>query len=157
MYLDTLKVSTLEQQASSTSARGGRGNPHLITWDFDKEITVNLEDALYSPASQSLMWGGKFGIGKQKIYGAWDPYEYEKDKLGREIYLTKKVITKEEYDALDDNNIKANYVAFICPCDDEVKYLTFTPAAGRYKYASKGDPTELSEERDSEGRFKGEI
>ena len=27
LYLDTLKVSTIEQTAESTSARGGKGNP----------------------------------------------------------------------------------------------------------------------------------
>ena len=53
MYFDTLKVSSLEQTAEETSARGGIGNPNLITWDFGKEITVSLEDALYTPASQS--------------------------------------------------------------------------------------------------------
>jgi hypothetical protein len=51
MYFDTLKVSSLEQTAEDTSARGGTGNPNLITWDFGKEITVSLEDALYTPAS----------------------------------------------------------------------------------------------------------
>ena len=67
MYLDTLKVSTLEQTAEETSARGGKGNPELITWDYGKEISLSLEDALYTPASQSLMWGGKFGIKKPKV------------------------------------------------------------------------------------------
>ena len=51
MYFDTLKVSTIEQTASSTSARGGIGNPQLITWDYGKDIVVSLEDALYTPAS----------------------------------------------------------------------------------------------------------
>lgn len=27
LYLDTLKVSTIEQTAENTSARGGKGNP----------------------------------------------------------------------------------------------------------------------------------
>lgn len=91
MYFDTLKVSTVEQSAEQTSARGGLGNPELISWDFGKEITVNLEDALYTPASQSLMWGGKFGIKKTKIYGVWNPYIYETDRFGKQIY-TKRVV-----------------------------------------------------------------
>lgn len=61
LYLDTLKVSTVEETAEQTSARGGLGNPELIIWDYGKEITVTLEDALYSPASQGMTWGGKFG------------------------------------------------------------------------------------------------
>lgn len=92
MYLDTLKVSTLEQTAEETSARGGKGNPELITWDYGKEISLSLEDALYTPASQSLMWGGKFGIKKPKVQGLWNPLVYPKDEYGRITYLEKKVL-----------------------------------------------------------------
>lgn len=57
LYLDTLKVSTIEQTAENAEARGGKGNAALISWDFGKEITVTLEDALYSPRSLALMYG----------------------------------------------------------------------------------------------------
>ena len=59
LYLDTLKVSTVEQTAESTDARGGKGNAALISWDYGKEITVTLEDALYSVKSLALMFGDK--------------------------------------------------------------------------------------------------
>ena len=55
LYLDTLKVSTIEQTAENAEARGGKGNAKLIVWDFGKEITVNIEDALFSPISISLL------------------------------------------------------------------------------------------------------
>ena len=57
LYLDTLKVSTIEQTAENTSARGGKGNPELISWDYGKEITLTLEDALFSAKSMALMYG----------------------------------------------------------------------------------------------------
>ena len=57
LYLDTLKVSTIEQTAETTDARGGKGNPKLITWDYGKGITVTLEDALFSAKSLSIMFG----------------------------------------------------------------------------------------------------
>ena len=38
LYLDTLKVSTIEQTAENTSARGGKGIPELITWDLISTI-----------------------------------------------------------------------------------------------------------------------
>jgi len=69
LYLDTLRVSTVEETAEQTSARGGHGNPELIIWDYGKEITVTLEDALYSPSSQGMTWGGKFGAKKFTLYG----------------------------------------------------------------------------------------
>lgn len=65
LYLDTLKVSTVEQTASSSDARGGKGNPKLVSWDFGKEINVNLTDALFSPASMAIMFGGKGGVGTE--------------------------------------------------------------------------------------------
>lgn len=57
LFLDTLKVSTIEQTAEQVDARGGKGNPKLITWDYGKEITLTLEDALFSPKSMAIMMG----------------------------------------------------------------------------------------------------
>lgn len=57
LYLDTLKVSTVEQTAENVAARGGKGNPELVVWDYGKEITLNLEDAVFSSKSLALMFG----------------------------------------------------------------------------------------------------
>ena len=57
LYLDTLKVSTIEQTAETADARGGKGNPKLITWDYGKEINVSIEDALFSSKSMAIMFG----------------------------------------------------------------------------------------------------
>ena len=57
LYLDTLKVSTTEQTAENTSARGGKGNAELVMWDYGKEINVTLEDALFSAKSMATMYG----------------------------------------------------------------------------------------------------
>lgn len=69
IYLDTLKISSVEETAEQTSARGGLGNPELIIWDYGKDITISLQDALYSPASQGMTWGGKYGSKTINIYG----------------------------------------------------------------------------------------
>lgn len=57
LFLDTLKVSTIEQTAETAEARGGKGNPVLISWDYGKEINVSIEDALFSPKSMNIMFG----------------------------------------------------------------------------------------------------
>lgn len=57
LFLDTLKVSTIEQTAEEVYATGGRGNANLIGWDYGKEITLSLEDALFTPASMSAIFG----------------------------------------------------------------------------------------------------
>ena len=59
LYLDTLKVSTIEETAQQSTANGGKGNAALIIWDYGKEITLNLEDALFSMKSMAIMHGGK--------------------------------------------------------------------------------------------------
>lgn len=58
IYFDTLKVSTLEQTGENTWAQGGQGNARLINWDYNKTINVSLEDALCTPASLGLCYGG---------------------------------------------------------------------------------------------------
>ena len=57
LYLDTLKVSTIEQTAETADARGGKGNPKLVSWDYGKEINVTIEDALFSSKSMAIMFG----------------------------------------------------------------------------------------------------
>lgn len=152
MYLDTLKVSTLEQTADQTSARGGLGNAELITWDYGKEISVSLEDALYTPASQSLMWGGKFGVGKAKVRGLWNPRNYPKDEYGRTQYIEKLVASKSGNTWTDnkgntyteDQLINAGWQKFICPCDGEAKYSSYSIINADYKYEDITDFYELS-------------
>lgn len=64
LFLDTLKVSTIEQTAENTEARGGWGNPALITWDYNKEVNVTLEDALFSAASLKTIMGAGIDVAK---------------------------------------------------------------------------------------------
>ena len=58
LFLDTLKVSTIETTAENTAAQGGWGNPKLVQWDYGKEINITLEDALLSLESLRFMLGG---------------------------------------------------------------------------------------------------
>jgi hypothetical protein len=53
---DTLKVSNIESTAENSEARGGKGNAALISWDYGREITVTLEDALLSMETLSLLF-----------------------------------------------------------------------------------------------------
>ena len=74
LFLDTLKISTVEQTADNTSARGGKGNAELIIWDFGREITLNLQDALFSAKSMAIMYGcptDKLSSEAGKVYRTW--------------------------------------------------------------------------------------
>jgi len=68
LFLDTLKVSTIEQTAETVDARGGKGNPKLITWEINKEGTVTFEDALLSPKSLELISGIARKVGVQVLH-----------------------------------------------------------------------------------------
>ena len=68
LFLDTLKVSTIETTAENTAAQGGWGNPKLVQWDYGKEINITLEDALMSLESLRFMLGG--AIKKSSATGA---------------------------------------------------------------------------------------
>lgn len=57
LFLDTLKVSTIEQTGETSEQKGGKGNTTLIMWDYNKEINVTLEDALFSAKSMAIMFG----------------------------------------------------------------------------------------------------
>ena len=58
LFLDTLKVSTIETSAENIAAQGGWGNPKLVQWDYGKELNITLEDALISLESLRFMLGG---------------------------------------------------------------------------------------------------
>ncbi len=79
LFLDTLKISTLEQTAEEVYATGGHGNSNLIGWDYGREITLTMQDALFTPASMSAAFGGydgkdfRSGIKETKIIDRTEP------------------------------------------------------------------------------------
>lgn len=86
LFLDTLKVSTIEQTAEETYATGGHGNANLIGWDYGKAITLSLEDALFTPASFSAS------------LGAYEGNDFRKGvKETKQIDRTEKVIAKRSF------------------------------------------------------------
>ena len=54
---DTLKVSNIESTAENSEARGGKGNAALISWDYGREVTLTIEDALMSMDCLALLFG----------------------------------------------------------------------------------------------------
>lgn len=56
-YIDTAKASSIEGNATTVYAQGGRGNTRLVTWEGEKTLTFSVEDALLSPISFSALSG----------------------------------------------------------------------------------------------------
>lgn len=93
LYLDTLKVSSVEKTAENVWAQGGLGNSRLVCWDYGKQINLTLEDALCTPASLGLCWGGVLGAdwkdGKldQKLGITWNTDKVEKlERMEKAFY-----------------------------------------------------------------------
>ena len=93
LYLDTLKVSSVEKTAENVWAQGGLGNSRLICWDYGKQINLTLEDALCTPASLGLCWGGVLGAdwkdGKldQKLGITWNTDKVERlERMEKAFY-----------------------------------------------------------------------
>ena len=55
LFCDTLKVTSLDNKASQSFARGGKGNPKLLIWDYDRESAMTISDALLSPKSFEIL------------------------------------------------------------------------------------------------------
>lgn len=96
LYLDSLKVSTIEQSAETVDATGGKGNVKLLTWDTNKEITLTLEDALFSAKSLGIMFGGTMQNydDKQEVLKTLpikEVQEYTKAGDNSALYLTFKL------------------------------------------------------------------
>ena len=64
---DSLKTSSISVTSEKVYARGGKGNPKLITWEINKEATLTIEDALIYPKSMELVSGIARKIGVQTI------------------------------------------------------------------------------------------
>ena len=57
LFLDTLKISTIDQKAEHVTASGGYANADLLSWGHSKKLGLSLEDALFSPASMNMTFG----------------------------------------------------------------------------------------------------
>lgn len=107
LYLDTLKVSTIEQTAEQTEARGGKGNPPLIIWDYGKEITVTLEDALFSAKSMAIMFGN--GSTKAITSASGTGISNTPVIMRTEQYTAENSVNAITSEALASDGWKANY------------------------------------------------
>lgn len=120
LYLDTLKVTTVETTAENTSANGGQGNPKLITWDFGKDINVTLEDAVISFEELRTMLGAKLHSSKNKEVivnmhgefvandeGALVAVNAEHKPTGAVKYINRQAGVRGQADSIADIEAKA--------------------------------------------------
>lgn len=93
LVFDTLKVSNIEFTAEQSEARGGKGNAPLIIWDYGREVTVTLEDALLSMETLALMF-------ENSVAGA-DSITISANTFPGTYYVEGKTFARNENDGLD--------------------------------------------------------
>ena len=107
LYLDTLKTSTLSQSSETVDARGGKGNVKILSWDTNKELTLELEDAVFSAKSLGIMFGGNMTVNgsKQEVLktlkandiNETDATFAEFELRGQKYYIAKDSVTTFAY------------------------------------------------------------
>ena len=117
LYLDTLKTSTLSQSSETVDARGGKGNVKILSWDTNKELTIEMEDAVYSAKSLGIMFGGDMKVygNKQEVlktlrYSLEDIKQVSTDYLtfdiaGNKLYIAKTLVSAFSYQKTDGTEV----------------------------------------------------
>ena len=117
LYLDTLKTPTLSQSSEVVDARGGKGNVKILSWDTNKELTIEMEDAVYSAKSLGIMFGGDMKVygDKQEVlktlrYSLEDIKQVATDYLtfdiaGNKLYIAKNLVSAFSYQKTDGTEV----------------------------------------------------
>lgn len=59
LFFDTLKVSALTKSVETVNAKGGKANGKLLSWNFESDSKLKLEDALFSEMSLNMFMNGR--------------------------------------------------------------------------------------------------
>ena len=124
LVFNTLKVSNIESTAEQSEARGGKGNAPLIIWDYGREITVTLEDALLSMETLALMF-------ENSVSGSDNKIVIDANTFPGTYYLEGTTYAR------DENTGKDDVFTFIIPKAKMQSEVTLTMEA-------EGDPTVFS-------------
>jgi hypothetical protein len=68
LYLDTLKLTNLSNEAERTYIRGGRSNSILMAFDYNRTATFEISDALLNPRTIALQTGVEISTAVQQIH-----------------------------------------------------------------------------------------
>ena len=136
LYIDTAKVTTISQSAETVDARGGKSNVKLLSWDTNKELTMELTDALFSAKSLGIMFGGEMKVNgyQQEVLKTLKASEINESKKsnesdycvftlrGQEYYIAKNRVTTFAYTA---NSAVPTAVASPTWDDKNFDFVTF--------------------------------
>lgn len=157
LYLDTLKTSTLSQSSEVVDARGGKGNAKLLSWDTNKELTIEMEDAVFSAKSLQIMFGGTMVVtdDQQEVLKTLTPSQYNNYNttlLSFEInnvtyYIPKNLVTTFSYNDAKVAGKTEEGVTYGKEVDVPVavQYPDFANNMGTYHENDSSDPKQKIE------------
>ena len=107
LFFDTLKTSNIENAAETTNATGGRGNSKLITWNYSRTATLEMQDALLSMESMAVLAGTEV-------------------TAGTNLYKRQKLVVTAGKATLDEKPTDATKVTIVDSNGKEVTGATIT-------------------------------
>ena len=112
LYLDTLKLSTVEKNVTTVRNTGGIGNGTILSWNFDKDLKLKLEDALFSQTSLNVYMNGRV-MAKMADYTSAIAKLTVANKYGQKHYSTKAYpspqLTESEWEIVYECAEKAGF------------------------------------------------
>ena len=154
LFFDTLKGSSIENGAESANATGGQGNGNLVTWNYGRTATLQMQDALLSMESLSLLSGNEVeesanitkrervktdADGKSKItetpIGAISVYELKDGSMDKEV--SEATVSGLEVEGLTAETTYAIFYEYKAPAG--AKTVRFTSDKFPSTYRVVGD------------------
>ena len=128
LFFDTLKTSSLSKTIETVNAFGGKANKKILSWSFDKDIKLKLEDALFSQASLNMYLNGrmqaKMGPYISVIAKTTLANQYEENHYSTIAYPSPK-LTDEEWE-----------IVFQAATDIEWVDITVSPGPEVFVYSA---------------------
>ena len=137
MYFDTLKTSSMEGQSSTVYAQGGRGNPRLVAWEGERQVTFTMEDALISAEGLSILTGAGLIDAKDKTVYQHITETIDKSELDLSAIQSGVIripLTNKPYLPLDEGENFA-YVMFMK--EGEIVTEPYIPVHGEFADATR--------------------
>lgn len=110
LFFDTLKTSSIENAAETADATGGRGNSKLITWNYSRTATLQMQDALLSVESMAVLAGTEV-------------------VAGTTLYKRQKLVVTGGKATLDEKPVDSTKVTIVDGEGKEVTGVTITDVA----------------------------
>lgn len=114
LFLDTLKVSTLQKDVETVVHQGGKANGKVISWNFGRGAKLKLTDALFTSASLDMYMNGQIAA-KLTDWTSLIAKLTIANKYGMKNYSVKAypspILTKKEEEILFRCAEKSHYSA----------------------------------------------